>query len=313
MPSPASCPLRLARSHSPAQEITGAPEAAQPGPAPRPPEEEGGHCRPLLQLPQPWPGLREAPWELTKLPPTRSCQPPPARLWTGPPGPGLLKWQVQSGNEVMSKLGVGCTWARSGRVCMGQMATGVSVCTRVCPAPGPTAGVWIFGRKECLKPSVQQRKSRARVRGDLDISGASLRLGRTVLVLQRSQKQLFLLICKPRYRCAYLGICSCLEVCAYVPCVCVCVSIHTGHVLAFARECMCVHVRCGGMCRYLHMCPHTLCVEVGMYVCLECVCADVCEQVYMSVCACRQNDVSLLHTTIEEHSWACVHQQSSPH
>lgn len=41
-------------------------------------------------------------------------------------------------------------------------------------------------------------------------------------------------------------------------------------------------------------------------------CADVCEQVYMSVCACRQNDVSLLHTTIEEHSWACVRQQSSP-
>ena len=115
MPIPASCPLRLARSprasagndRGPQRLPSQARLCGRPG-------REGGHCRPLLQFPQPSPAPG-GPWELTKLPPTCSCPASPSpTLGTGPPGPGLLKWQVQSGNEVMPKLGVECTWAKAG-------------------------------------------------------------------------------------------------------------------------------------------------------------------------------------------------------
>ena len=93
--------------------------------------------------------------------------------------------------------------------------------------------------------------------------------------------------------CARLGMCSCVEVCAYVPCVCACKHSHTG-ACAFALECMCVHARCGGTCECLHMCP-AWCVEVGMYVCLECVgsvlmfvnkCIRVCVHAGKMTCHC---------------------------
>lgn len=99
----------------PAQEITGAPRGRPARPCS---EAAQGGKEAIVGLCCSFPSLARTPggpWELTKLPPTRSCPASPSpTLGTGPPGPGLLKWQVQSGNEVMSKLGVGCTWARAG-------------------------------------------------------------------------------------------------------------------------------------------------------------------------------------------------------
>lgn len=62
----------------------------------------------------------------------------------------------------------------------------------------------------------------------------------------------------------YMPVWKCVHTCP----VCVCKHSHTGH--AYLHVSACVHVRCGGTCECLHMCP-ALCVEVGMYVCLECV------------------------------------------
>lgn len=100
----------------PAQEITGAPRGRPARPCS---EAAQGGKEAIVGLCCSFPSLARTPggpWELTKLPPTHSCPASPSpTLGTGPPGPGLLKRQVQSGNEVMSKLGVGCTWASAGR------------------------------------------------------------------------------------------------------------------------------------------------------------------------------------------------------
>lgn len=72
----------------PAQEITGAPRGRRAGPAPRPPREGRGHCRPLFQLPQHC-SASERPLGAS---PTHSCPAfPGPTLGTGPPGPWALK------------------------------------------------------------------------------------------------------------------------------------------------------------------------------------------------------------------------------
>lgn len=74
----------------PAQEITRAPRGRRAGPAPRPPREGRGHCRPLFQLPRR--SASERPLGANKASPNHSCPASPSpTLGTGPPGPWALK------------------------------------------------------------------------------------------------------------------------------------------------------------------------------------------------------------------------------
>lgn len=92
----------------PAQEITGAPRGRPCGPSS---EAAQGGKEAIVGLCFSFPSIAWAPrgpWELTKLlPQPAAVQPPSARPWgQAHQAPGLLKWQVQGGNEVMSKLGM---------------------------------------------------------------------------------------------------------------------------------------------------------------------------------------------------------------
>lgn len=142
-PAPLPAHLRLARSPAASTGNNRGPQ--------RPPMQallrgrpgrEGGHCRSLFRFPQHCLGSKRPLGANKASPQPAAVQPPSARPWgQAHQAPGLLKWQVQGRNEVMSKSGLGgCLWARAGQASR-QMGTGVRVYTRVSPAPGPTAGV----------------------------------------------------------------------------------------------------------------------------------------------------------------------------
>lgn len=133
-----------------------------------------------------------------------------------------------------------------------QMGTGVYLPLHPRPprvgSHGRGAELWMERMAEALSAQQRDRKQG----GNRDILGACLggetcpRPGE-----ETSQKQLFLLICKPRgvHGCvvhvrACLHMCSCLKACACVPCrsvgkgehpyTLICMCVHT---------CVCVHVR----------------------------------------------------------------------
>ena len=237
----------------PAQEITGAPR--------------GRPCRPCSEAAQ---GGKEAivglcfsfhsiaraprgPWELTKLPPTRSCPASPSpTLGTGPLGPGLLKWQVQSGNEVMSKLGVGRTWARAGWAGT-RMDGHRGLCLHPAP-PSPRsnsrgADIWTERMSEAL--SVQQRNQRKETQGKEATwtCRAPTWVGRTVRILEKRH---------PRSS----SLCSSASLGVWMGVWCTCVYV-----------CICAHV-----CKCVHMCPVYMWVHVSTLMHARahlCVCACV--------------------------------------
>lgn len=82
------------------------------------PGREGGHCRSLFRFPQHCLGSKRPLGANKASPQPAAVQPPSAQPWgQAHQASGLLKWQVQGGNEVMSKLGLvgGRTWARAGQ------------------------------------------------------------------------------------------------------------------------------------------------------------------------------------------------------
>lgn len=80
------------------------------------PGREGGHCRSLFRFPQHCLCSKRPLGANKASPKPAAVRPPSARPWgRAHQAPGLLKWQVQGGNEVMSKLWLGGRlWARAG-------------------------------------------------------------------------------------------------------------------------------------------------------------------------------------------------------
>lgn len=88
------------------------------------PGREGGHCRSLFQFPQHRLGSKRPLGANKASPPTRSCPASLTRPWgQAHQAPRLLKWQVQGGNEVMSKLGMQGVGAHVGESSPGRQQT----------------------------------------------------------------------------------------------------------------------------------------------------------------------------------------------
>lgn len=152
MPSLLPAHVRWPGAPQPAQEITGAPRG-RPG-RPRSEAAKGGR-EAIVGLCSSFPsiaGLPEAPGSSRRLPRPQLSGLPQPDTRDRPTRPRLLKGQVQSGDAVLSVLGVG----HPGPALAGQgtdrWALGPRLTLPVSLARGPAAGARMFGRKTRLGP-----------------------------------------------------------------------------------------------------------------------------------------------------------------
>lgn len=186
------------------------------------PGREGGHCRSLFRFPQHCLGSRRPLGANKASPQPAAVQPPSAGPWgRAHQAPGLLKWQVQGGNEVMSKLGLGGrVWARAGQA--GGQTDGLwGLCLHAGqPSTRPNSrGLNLWTESKSKAPRAQQRNQRKERKQRAQRRPGHLERPRTVAVLEETQprSRTVPLICKPR---GVLRVCACLS--AHVLSVCMC-------------------------------------------------------------------------------------------
>lgn len=218
------------------------------------PGREGGHCRSLFRFPQHCLGSKRPLGANKASPQPAAVQPPSAQPWgQAHQASGLLKWQVQGGNEVMSKLGLvgGRTRARAGQA--GEETDGHWGLS----APGSAQhwaqqqgfesldGMYVSGTEGTTKKPKKEKRENSQHKVNLG-SPCRPHPCRAVPILAERppRSRIFLLICKPR---GGVRVCTHLSLYPHFKCVHMC----TMYMWAQVRACICV---CVHACVCEHMC-----------------------------------------------------------